>query len=101
MFEIVWQQLQQQFSSEVFHLTTHVANFEEIEEYNAAKMMMTYRFFCIPHGRWVGKAAQSVGRKIYCMIIQDVSNWLKGKTETRNFHIWDMFPSTSPFLYQI
>lgn len=45
MFEIVWQRLQQQFSSEVFHLTTHVANFEEIEEYNAAKMMMTYRFF--------------------------------------------------------
>ena len=45
MFEIVWQQLQQQFSSEVFHLTTHVANFEEIEEYNAAKMLMTYRFF--------------------------------------------------------
>ena len=59
MFEIVWQQLQQQFSSEVFHLTTHVANFEEIEEYNAAKMMMTYFFL---YTTWeMGRKSGTIG----------------------------------------
>ena len=59
MFDIVWQQLQQQFSSEVFHLTTHVANFEEIEEYNAAKMMMTYLFL---YTTWeMGRKSGTIG----------------------------------------